>query len=61
MKSNMERLAEAREAVRRDEAERRERSEPYDGPHNTIDTSSAKFRRHNPFYDDGYGHESEEG
>lgn len=55
-KSNLETLREAKEAVRRDQEYERERREPHNGPF-TIDTSSREFRRHNPFHDDGSGHE----
>jgi hypothetical protein len=60
-KTSVERLTKAREVVRREREYQRERSEHYAGPNHTIDTSSARFRRDNPFYDDGSGHESMEG
>lgn len=60
-KTSVEQLVKARAVVRREREYQSERAEHYTGPSHTIDTSSARFRRDNPFYDDGSGHESAEG
>jgi len=63
-KSNLQRLREAQEAVRKDEKYRRERSRPANDTHSEfiVDTSpGSEFRRYNPGWDDGHHRGSENG